>query len=163
MKKYILLSLVGFMIFSSESYGGRFKKATAHEEKKGPQIYRKITFKDQLRVGDQEWMHYKMLRLVKRGRPGGFSPHGDHLSDLLNGNISRKKTLYLTRGTTFYILATSRWFRKNMTLPLLLQEGRENGQTPQVLRVPLLNEPKRDHPLLTRGNTIYIPETSDRF
>jgi hypothetical protein len=163
MKKYILLSLTGFMIFSSEGHGGRLKKEPSHEEKNILQTHRRGNFKDQLRTNDQEWMRFKLLRLVKRGRPSGFSPHGDHLTDLLNGNKPRKQTLYLTRGTTFYILVTSRRFREKMTLSFLLQEGREDGQTPQLLRVPLLNEPKKAHPLFTRGNTFYIPETSDRF
>lgn len=162
MKKFILLSLVGITIFSSESFGGRFKKGAPYKEKQDLYVHHKYSFKDHLRCNDQEWVNYKMQRLVKKGRYGGFSPHGDHFSDLLRGDKPRKQVPLLTRGTTFYIISTSRRFREQMTLPLLIQEGRENGRTPQLLRVPLQTRSIKNHPLLTRGSTIYIAETSDR-
>jgi hypothetical protein len=48
--------------------------------------------------------------LILNGRPGGFSPHIDHLGDLFRRpplNPSEIRPPLLTRGTTFYVPHTS--------------------------------------------------------
>lgn len=98
MKSFALIVLGTLVFLSSEGWAGKNNRLPNLDKSPPPPLVQKQT------------NDHSFDDLIQNGRPGGFSPHGDHLGDLLRGTpqvLSGDSRLLYTRGQTFYIPSTS--------------------------------------------------------